>query len=160
MGLELLLEMASGAMPDRVVLGSESSGLTAADLARYARAGAGRLLEDGARSVAFLGVNGPALPIALLASAQAGIPLTPLNFRLAPEAIRDQIGVLPNPLVVADQRYHAAVGAGARLVETSEWLASLAGDVGTDMPPTDGRGRGHPLHQRHHLRAEAGGAPP
>ena len=82
MGIELLLDIASSTAPDRVVLGRRSDGLSLERLAALAAGGALVLRDSGAQTVVFLGSNGPAFPVAVFASARAGVPISPLNYRL------------------------------------------------------------------------------
>ncbi|MGW9264312.1 long-chain fatty acid--CoA ligase, partial [Gordonia terrae] len=88
MGIELIANMAADALGDRIVLGSRTSGITASRLRDHSVAGGEYIRETGARTVAFVGLNGPILTVALLAATQAEVPLTPLNYRLSAEAIR------------------------------------------------------------------------
>jgi acyl-CoA synthetase (AMP-forming)/AMP-acid ligase II len=80
--LNLILEMAAGGYGDRVALGSRKDGISFAELARRAGAGASALRVAGVGQLLMLMRNGPALPQALFAAAVAGIPCTPLNYRL------------------------------------------------------------------------------
>ena len=124
MTLSLILEMASSAAPERVVIGPRDEGVTAAALSRQASGGARRLLETGAGSVAFLGLSGPAFPSALFASAAAGLPFTPLNFRLAAGGLAELISRLDRPVVVVDEAYRAQVDPlGVPTLSTETWIA-------------------------------------
>jgi fatty-acyl-CoA synthase len=63
-----LLDMAADAAPDRLAFGGRACGLTFADARSQARAGAAWLTGHVAGTVVFVGLNGPALPVALFAS--------------------------------------------------------------------------------------------
>ncbi|MCF2527697.1 AMP-binding protein, partial [Yinghuangia soli] len=155
MGIGMLLDMALAAHPDRIAVGRRAAGrgpggapdrltdgpagglpggdaaLTYADLARIAAGGAGLLQAAKARHVVHVGVNGPLFPALLFACAHAGLPLTPLNYRLSPAQLHDLIGGLDDPLVVADRVYAdalAAAPAGVRApgVDGAAWLAGAA----------------------------------
>ncbi|WP_293900101.1 class I adenylate-forming enzyme family protein [Phenylobacterium sp.] len=78
----LLLDMAADAIPDRLALGPRADGLTFHELRARARGGAAWLAERGGDTVAFLGLNGPVLPVALFASGLLAKPFAPLNYRL------------------------------------------------------------------------------
>src|SRR5271165_2426014 len=119
MGIELILDMARGAQPDRVALGRRDEGLTFADLDRAAAGGAAVLRASGAGSVAYIGLNGPVLPALMFAATRAGIPLTPLNYRLSAGQLRALLAELDRPYVVADQAFMPAVAAAA---PSEEWL--------------------------------------
>ena len=123
MSVSMLLDMAVDGCPDRVAIGPAQGGLTYAELQRAAAGGASLILESGAQHVAFVGVNGPALPLLLFAAARAGVPFTPLNYRLSPEQLQAQVAELPAPLVVADADFHAALG-GVAVLDSTAWFES------------------------------------
>ncbi|HEY0804283.1 MAG TPA: AMP-binding protein, partial [Pseudonocardiaceae bacterium] len=102
MNLLTLFDMAATAMPDRVALGPKSSGITYASLLAAVRGGAGALRARGVDEVVYLGTNGPALPVALLAAAWAGIPFVPLNYRLSEEKRDALLTRHPKALVIVD----------------------------------------------------------
>lgn len=124
----MLLDMASGAYGDRVAVGSRhGDGLTYEQLARTAAGGAGLIGASGAERVAFVGVNGPTFPVLLFAAAMAGRPISPLNYRLSGEQLREQLADLGSPYVVVDPDYRDAVaGSGCTVVTSEEWLAAAA----------------------------------
>ena len=78
----LLLDMIADAAPDRLALGLRRDGLTFAETRRRAHQGAAWLEPMGGKHVAFVGLNGPALPIAVFASGMLAHPFAPLNYRL------------------------------------------------------------------------------
>jgi len=119
MGIDLILDMAAGAHGDRVALGRRAGGLSFADLDRAAAGGAGVLRASGAGSIAYIGLNGPVLPALMFAATRAGIPLTPLNYRLSAGQLRALLAELDRPYVVADQAFMPAVAAAA---PSEEWL--------------------------------------
>jgi acyl-CoA synthetase (AMP-forming)/AMP-acid ligase II len=120
--------MAGSAFPERVLLGSLTDGLTAADLDRLSAAGARSIRASGTAQLAFVGVNGPAFPIAVLSAARAGIPITPLNYRLAADALREQLDRLGDPLVIADADHLTTVESGRTTLEVQEFLRRLDDD--------------------------------
>jgi acyl-CoA synthetase (AMP-forming)/AMP-acid ligase II len=123
----MLLEMAAPAFGDRVALGSLAGGMTYDDLARTVAGGAAVLRGEAAGTVAFVGLNSPALPALLFTAAEAGIPLAPLNYRLDPASLRKLLDRLDLPLVVADPAYAGIVAGGGRVVvPTPDWLATAA----------------------------------
>lgn len=134
----MLLDMAEAAVADRVLVGPRVGGLTGAQLARAARGGASEIRRSGAKHVAFIGVNHPAFPVTVLAASLAGIPVTPLNYRLAPGALRELACRLPRPFVVGDP---ACLSELRRLpterfrVGSSQWLA-LAAQAQITTPAT------------------------
>ncbi len=126
MGVDVLLELASSMVPDRVALGSRSDGITFEALAARASGGAGLLLAEGGRSVAFVGVNGPAFNVAVFASALAGLPITPLNYRLPDADLNALIDRLDEPIVLVDDDMRGRVGRRPHLMSTTGWLAATA----------------------------------
>jgi acyl-CoA synthetase (AMP-forming)/AMP-acid ligase II len=82
LNLMMLLEMTASGAPDREVLTHGAERLTADELFRAAGAAAAEIRASGATRAAFLDVSSPALPVALFASAWAGVPFVPLNYRL------------------------------------------------------------------------------
>jgi fatty-acyl-CoA synthase len=78
----LLLDMAADAAPDRLALGRRDEGLSFREVRRRAHHGAAWLEQLGGTNVAFLGLNGPALPVALFAAGMLARPFAPLNYRL------------------------------------------------------------------------------
>jgi acyl-CoA synthetase (AMP-forming)/AMP-acid ligase II len=109
MTVALLLEMAVSVNPDRLAIISDGVGWTASQLNDLADAGAGVVAESGARHVAYVGAGGLMLPLLVFSSARAGVPFTPLNYRLSGEGIRSLIERLPDPLVIVDSRYSHSV---------------------------------------------------
>jgi fatty-acyl-CoA synthase len=99
----LLLEMAAEGLPDRIALGSRDGGVTFAELASRARAGAAWLGGRGEGSVVFIGLNGPALPVAIFAAGQLGRPFAPLNYRLSDEDLNRLLArTAPSVAIVDD----------------------------------------------------------
>lgn len=100
MNLLLLLDMAASMRGDEVAVTTTQGDMTTSQLLGAAWGGADLL--GGASTVAFVGTNGTAFPIALFASAAAGIPLAPLNYRLAPDQLHELVDRLDDPVVVAE----------------------------------------------------------
>jgi acyl-CoA synthetase (AMP-forming)/AMP-acid ligase II len=123
-----LLDMAVTGTPRRVAVGRLRSGgedddaLTYAELLDQARAGAAALRDRRARELVYLGVNGNAFALALFASAWAGIPLVPLNYRLSRDQLAGLLGQHPDALVVSDLEPPG----GAPVIGTRQWRALCA----------------------------------
>jgi len=125
MSISLLLEMAASTNPDRTVVVSGDLRLTADELSSLADGGAGAIAASGASHVAYVGMGGALLPLLLFSSARAGLPVTPLNYRLSADGLKELIDRLPQPLVIADADYLDMVaGAGKQVVSSDEFLAS------------------------------------
>ncbi|MDV8071370.1 fatty acid--CoA ligase family protein [Rhodococcus sp. IEGM 1366] len=130
MSIRLLLDMSAQAYPDRIALGAREGGVTFADLAGVADVGSRVLGRYGARTVAFVGVNSPVVPQLLFASATAGVPFAPLNYRLSSTVLRELIGRLDRPLVVADPEYVDIVRGTADVVlTTGQWAESVTAEA-------------------------------
>lgn len=131
MSIALVLEMAVAADPDRVAIVDRGARFTTASLAGIADGGAAILGATGARHVAYLGVGGVLLPALLFASARAGIPFTPLNYRLSSDALAAQIGRLGEVVLVVDEDYRAAVaGLNLRAMTSEDFMAKASHGVG------------------------------
>jgi acyl-CoA synthetase (AMP-forming)/AMP-acid ligase II len=136
-GVDVLLELASSMVPDRVALGSRKDGITFEGLAARASGGAGLLQAEGGRSVAFVGVNGPQFNVAVFASALAGMPITPLNYRLPDAELNALIDRLDEPVVLVDDDMRARVGDRPRMLSTTGWLAATATAPPIEAPYLD-----------------------
>lgn len=135
MSISLLLEMASS-NPDRTAVVSGELRLTTAELSELADGGAGVIAASGASHVAYVGMGGALLPLLLFASARAGVPVTPLNYRLSADGLRELIDRLPQPLVVADAEYREMVaGAGKQVMGSDEFLdAARTAEPAAEFP--------------------------
>src|SRR5260370_40943734 len=64
------------------------------------------------------------LPLLIFSAARAGVPFTPLNYRLSTEGLRQLIARLPNPLVVTDETYRDVAAAGSQVITSDQFLAT------------------------------------
>ncbi|MFK0288767.1 class I adenylate-forming enzyme family protein [Streptomyces sp. NPDC090499] len=126
MNLTMLLDMVVEGMPDRVLIGDREDGLTARELGRRARAGADLVRAAEAGTVVFLGGNGPAFPVALFASAYAGVPFLPVNYRLSAEQLDDVLGRQAKPMVITDSPHRVRGMTTLTLEEFTEQTAVAA----------------------------------
>jgi len=121
----MLLEMAASGFGDRVAVENAGRRLRYAELFAAAGRGAVELRESGAERAAVLDVNSLAVPVGLFASAWAGIPYVPLNYRLSAgeiEALSAQLG--PAALVTDAERAPALAKLGLlRVLERESFLA-------------------------------------
>jgi acyl-CoA synthetase (AMP-forming)/AMP-acid ligase II len=69
----------------------------------------------------YVGAGGALLPLLIFASARAGLPFTPINYRLSADGIQALIHRLPDPLVIVDDRYRDMIG-DARALSSDEFL--------------------------------------
>ncbi|BBX64623.1 AMP-dependent ligase [Mycobacterium saskatchewanense] len=131
MSISLLLEMAASSNPDRTAIvsggASDELRLTTQQLSDLADGGSGVIAASGAKHVAYVGTGGATLPALIFAAARAGVPFTPINYRLSAEGIRTLIERLPDPLVIVDSRYRDALGDVSRRRMTTEEFLAAAG---------------------------------
>jgi acyl-CoA synthetase (AMP-forming)/AMP-acid ligase II len=122
----LLLDMMADAAPDRLALGRRADGLTFAEVKRRAHHGAAWLEALGAKNVAFLGLNGPSLPVALFASGMLAHPFAPLNYRLPDGDLRRLVARTAPSVAIVDDDMVPRVGVieGVTVVSRSAFDAA------------------------------------
>ncbi|MGE2816847.1 class I adenylate-forming enzyme family protein [Mycobacterium heidelbergense] len=134
MSISLLLEMAASSNPDRVAVVADDVRLTTQQLSDLADCGAGVLAGSGARHLVYVGTGGAMLPLLIFASARAGLPFTPLNYRLSADGIQALIERLPDPVVIVDDRYREMLGAASpRVLLTDDFLTAARGGEASDF---------------------------
>lgn len=144
MGIELLLDVAASTTPERVVIGPRSDGLSLDRLSALAMGGAVTIHHSTAKTVAFLGSNGPAFPVAVFAAARAGVPISPLNYRQSADQVIALLNRLDDPLIIADERQRAQLDelGFSSAISTDEWLRVSEEAATSDvddllLPPDD-----------------------
>ena len=139
MSISLLLEMAVSSNPDRTAVVSQHVRLTTAQLSDLADGGAGVIAACNAGHVAYVGTGGAMLPLLIFASARAGLPFTPINYRLSAEGIQTLIRRLPDALVIVDARYRDTVGElGDRVIVAEDFLtAAASAEPAAEFPAPD-----------------------
>lgn len=98
----LLLELSADAISNRIAVDGVGGALTYAELHQRARRLAAVLAAMPVKKVGFLGANTHAFPISFFASALAGLPFAPLNYRLPDDALRRLVARLAPCTVLAD----------------------------------------------------------
>ncbi len=78
----LLLDLVADCAGDRVAIGGIADGVDFAGYRTIAQNIAALLADGTARNCAFIGLNGPAFPLALFASGYADLAFVPINYRL------------------------------------------------------------------------------
>lgn len=107
MNIMMLLEMTSGAFPERIAFTDGSSGesLTYGQLFEAVRARAASVQASNAERLVKLDVSNLGTPISLFTSAWAGVPYVPLNYRLTDVEIEALLQrVTPAYLVTEEKR--------------------------------------------------------
>jgi acyl-CoA synthetase (AMP-forming)/AMP-acid ligase II len=132
----MLLEMIASAFGDRLAVGTATDGLTYQQLHDRAGSGAEVIRGHGAKHLAFVASSGEAFPVALFASAWAGVPFLPLNYRLGPEPLAALLAQHDDTLVVADAEAMARLaGTGATVLSVADWNAAT--EVAVEAAPSD-----------------------
>ena len=136
----MLLEMAAQGFGDRVAIRSSGESLTYSELLQAAGAAARRIEDSDAEHAALLDVNSPAVPLNLFASAWAGVPCVPLNYRLTGaelDALLERVA--PAHLVVdPDRAEELGSRDGARVASRTDFLEhARAGDARDSDWPMD-----------------------
>jgi acyl-CoA synthetase (AMP-forming)/AMP-acid ligase II len=142
MNLSLLLDMAADGLADRVLVGRRSDGLTGAELHRRSVGGARALAHADATALVYLGVNGPAFPVALFAAARAGVPLVPLNYRLGDDQLATLLARHPGALAVTDagqlERVRRLGVEAITAMTIAGWLERTTELAGDELDPAEG----------------------
>jgi len=143
MNLMMLLEMAASGLPDRVAVQNGSDALTYSELFSAAGAAAAQVSATGASRLAVLDVSSLAVPVGLFASAWAGLPFVPLNYRLTGSELEALIAqIAPSYLVTDASRIDSLSQlAGTIPAAREEFLAAArsgtAGDPTWSMDPDE-----------------------
>jgi acyl-CoA synthetase (AMP-forming)/AMP-acid ligase II len=143
----MLLEMASAGFADRVAVTDGRSSLTYGQLFAAAGVAARRIQESGAKHLALLDTSSPAVPVALFASAWAGVPFVPLNYRLTGEELERLTSQISPALLVTDAERAAQFSGpggldGIDVIERETFLSQAASGESLDasswpMDPDD-----------------------
>ncbi|GGL12455.1 class I adenylate-forming enzyme family protein [Nocardia jinanensis] len=129
MNLLMLLDMVAEGNPEPILIGDLENGLTGAELRRRALAGAQLIRRSGADTVVYLGGNGPVFPVALFASAFAGVPFLPVNYRLSDDQIREIVARRDQPYLITDNTDRVPA---RHVIETAAFFAASA--AGAALP--------------------------
>ena len=126
MNIMMLLEMASGAFPDRPAFtdGSTGQSFTYAELFEAAKLRAATVQASGASRLVKLDISGLGTPLALFTGAAAGVPYVPLNYRLTDEEIEALLKrVTPAYLVTEPKRVDGLGGVeGVHATQMAEFV--------------------------------------
>lgn len=131
--------MALSGDPDRVAVVDGDVRLTTTELSGLADGGAGVIAASGAAHVVYVGTGGALLPLLMFSSARAGVPFTPLNYRLSADGLTQLVDRLPDPLIVVDEEYGDQVGSsGKRVMTGDEFLdAARSAEPATEFADPD-----------------------
>jgi acyl-CoA synthetase (AMP-forming)/AMP-acid ligase II len=143
MNLMMLLEMAGSAIGDRTALTSGADSWSYAELFEAAGAAAQEMTASGARYAAVIDVNTPAVPIALFGAAWAGLPFSPLNYRLTEAELEALLARISPAYVITDEERAGRLAGleGLRVVPRPDFLAAArsgtAGEPSWSMDPDE-----------------------
>ncbi|WP_420639109.1 class I adenylate-forming enzyme family protein [Candidatus Poriferisocius sp.] len=143
MNLMMLLEMASSGFGDRTAVGPAGQGLTYEELFERSGAAAARFRDAGIERVSLVDVSSEALPIALFASAWAGVPFVPLNYRLTAPELRHLAAEVSPSVTVCNQGALDTIGdvTGVQAVDRpaflDQWAQGGAPDRDWSADPDD-----------------------
>jgi acyl-CoA synthetase (AMP-forming)/AMP-acid ligase II len=128
LSVSLLLEMAVSEHPERVALVDAVDRWTVGELSALADGGAGVIAGSDVEHVVYVGAGGVMQPLLIFAAARAGVPYTPINYRLSGQGVQELIARLPAPLVVVDGRYREVIGDVAQhVIDSEDFLAAARG---------------------------------
>jgi acyl-CoA synthetase (AMP-forming)/AMP-acid ligase II len=132
MTLLMLLEMIASAFGDRIAIGTLADGITYGELLSRAGAGAEVIRGHGAQHLAYVGESDVAFPVAVFAAAWAGVPILPLNYRLADDQLQGLLAQHDDVLVLTDQPDRIPG------MPIEHWNAATAGGAEAEPSTADG----------------------
>ena len=141
MNLMMLLEMAHQSHRERPALTSGGATWSYTELYEAAGRAARGLRASGAAHAGLLDVSSPAVPIGLFASAWAGLPFVPLNYRLAGDVLDGLFAriapahVVAEPSRAAEVARHDGIEAVARDALLERVASGDVPDPDWDMDP-------------------------
>ncbi|MCZ7631374.1 MAG: acyl--CoA ligase [Microthrixaceae bacterium] len=132
----MLLEMAASSFGDRTAVTNGSDSLTYTELFDAAGAAAARIADSECEYSGLVDVNTLAVPIALFASAWAGTPFSPLNYRLTETELDALLARISPAFVVTDSdRAERLAGHDAlTIVQREDFVASARSGAVLDRP--------------------------
>jgi len=143
MNLMMLLEMATSGFGDRVAVRSGAASLTYSQLFEAAGAAAQEIATSGCERMALLDASSLAVPVGLFASAWAGVPFVPLNYRLTGAELERLVKeIAPSYLITDTDRAEALSKLpGATVVTRERFLeratSGAAGEPSWPMDPEE-----------------------
>jgi long-chain acyl-CoA synthetase len=135
MNFAMLLDMAADAFGERIAVTCGESGLTYVALRSAARAAARELTRGGFSHAALLDTNGLAAPITLFASAYAGVPYVPLNYRLTGAELEELLRRVAPAWLVSPPAHRDRLLLPANVTLANAAGLAAAPEVEPDVPP-------------------------
>lgn len=140
MNIITLLEMMAEAHPQRTAVTGDGESLDYGGLLAAARGLASELVGGGAAYCGHLAMSSLTTPVALFAAALAGVPYTPLNYRLTAAELSALVARIDPALLIVDPEYAARINVppGVALVDRREALArALDQGEAAEISPSD-----------------------
>lgn len=140
MNIAMLLQMAADTLPERNALTSHHQHYTYGQLYNAAKVAADVFRGSGCQFVSVLDTSSPAVPIALMGAAMAGVAYVPLNYRLTRHELDELMERISPVYLVADEHNYQAYqnNPSATLTTREEFLdASFSGEPSDEPPPDD-----------------------
>ncbi|MFJ8019374.1 class I adenylate-forming enzyme family protein [Streptomyces sp. NPDC096311] len=138
MGTPLILDMAASSHPDRAAFTVDGTTLDYAQFAELVALVGAELQRSGARHVVFLGGSGVELPAVLFGAAYAGLPFTPLNYRLGDLQLTRLLNRIDDAIVIVDAAYVDAVREVSHPVRTCDaFMRQARAAADKPLPPVD-----------------------
>lgn len=137
MNIALFLQMAAEACPDRRALTHEGQHYTYAELYAAAERAAYHFATANVQFVALLDVSSPAVPIALMGAAMAGVPYVPLNYRLSEEQIVPLFERISPAYLIAGPRNESFEFDGWVVQDSADFLSDVLNGEATEVSWND-----------------------
>lgn len=141
MNISMLLQMAAETCPDRRGLTtSDHTHYTYAQLYNAAQVAADLIRESKCQYVSVMDISSPAVPIALMGAAMAGVSYVPLNYRLAREQLDELLErITPAYIIADDANYDHYQGLDSATFLRREYFIekAISGTPSGEAPPDD-----------------------
>ncbi len=137
MNIAMALEMAGEAFPDRIAVTSAGASMTYAELLAAARSAGMAVRDSGCRYVGLLDINSLAVPVAIFASAYAGVPYVPMNYRLTKPELEELLERIAPAFLIADPAYvdGLSMPQGMRVVTRTAFLDLARAPAPAEVAP-------------------------
>jgi acyl-CoA synthetase (AMP-forming)/AMP-acid ligase II len=139
MNISMFLQMAASACPDRYGLTCEGNHYSYAQLYAAANTAARRFKTSGADYIALMDTSNPAVVVALMGAAIAGIPYVPLNYRLSDDQLRALLArITPCMLIIEDAATAEQLASSTPAVVTrADFLKDVLSHEEPELEPQD-----------------------
>lgn len=129
MNICTLLDMVAAGGTGATAIQDDTEKLTAAELRELSARGGAWLRAHGCASVLYVGESTADFAVALFASAWAGVPFVPLNYRLADEQLHELASRHPGAVALGEGRDRLGHLEDITAVAMAEWAAEPTGQT-------------------------------